>query len=263
MHLNGLGTARSCPVGAQFLKAVAERGTWGALLEEAHAALDHPAARDSSVSLQFYAYLAEGGFELAQANVAFLLDQQFTHDHDTPLLGLQGASLAERALHMYRQAAAQGNTDAEVKLGDYSYYGYGTDVDLEAAVAHYRTAADARSAQAMFNLAYMYAHGQGLATDYHLAKRHYDLAAETSSEAWAPVQIALMELKVLVWWQAQTGGSLGDPYDYVSALLAPLNAVLAPAVAPLAEIEEDTILILVLCAALGGVLVLRQQQQTH
>ena len=45
----------------------------------------------------------------------------------------------------------------------------------------------------MFNLAYMYSHGHGLARDHHLAKRHYDLAAETSADAWAPVQLALLD----------------------------------------------------------------------
>ena len=264
MHLNGLGAPRSCPVGAQFLKAVAERGDWAYLLEEAHASLDHPHTADSAVSLHVYAHLAEGGFELAQANVAFLLDQQHTHEPETPLLGLTGSALAERALHMYRQAAAQGNVEAEVKLGDYFYYGHGTAVDLEASVAHYRTAADARSAQAMFNLAYMYAHGLGLARDYHLAKRHYDLATETSTEAWAPVQLALLELKFFIWWEAQTGDTSADPYHYLAALARPASELLTSAAGPLAGFEADTLLILGLCAALGVVLTIRQRQQlTH
>ena len=63
--------------------------------------------------------------------------------------------LAERAHGFYRLAAQQGNVEAELKLGDYCYYGWGQDADMERAVAHYRTAAEARSAQAMFNLAYM------------------------------------------------------------------------------------------------------------
>ena len=53
----------------------------------------------------------------------------------------------------------------------------------------------------MFNLAYMYAHGLGLARDYHLAKRHFDMAIETSADAWAPTQLALIELHLL---QART-----------------------------------------------------------
>lgn len=52
---------------------------------------------------------------------------------------------------------------ARIKIGDYHYYGYGTDVDYEAAVIHYRLAAEQQgSAQAMFNLGYMYEQGKGL-----------------------------------------------------------------------------------------------------
>merc|ERR1719198_1455333 len=57
MHLNGLAAPRSCPIGVQFLKAVAERGPWSAMLEEAHAALQSGGAE---VPLQIYAGLAEG-----------------------------------------------------------------------------------------------------------------------------------------------------------------------------------------------------------
>ena len=52
---------------------------------------------------------------------------------------------------------------ARVKLGDYYYYGQGTDVNYEAAASQYRIASDKQSsAQAMFNLAYMYQQGYGL-----------------------------------------------------------------------------------------------------
>jgi len=253
MHLNGLGAPRSCPVGAQFLKAVAERGPWGTMLEDAHAALQ---LSDPALPLQLYATLAEGGFELAQANVAFLLDQHFTHAPTQPLLGMVGDEVAARALHMYQLAAQQGNVEAELKLGDYKYYGFGTPVDLEAAVSHYRTASEARSAQAMFNLAHMYAHGLGLSRDYHLAKRHYDMAMETAAEAWAPVQLALLELRLLQWWDARTGGALGDPYEYLGKYVAPaVGHVLV------LEAQGDTLLILLLCVLLGVVLLMRQRQQ--
>jgi len=256
MHLNGLGTPRSCPTGAQFLKAVAERGPWGAALEEAQVAVQE--GPDAAVALQLYAVLAEGGFELAQANVAFLLDQHYVHSPRAPLLGIAGEEIAVRALHMYRLAAQQGNVEAELKLGDYHYYGYGTPVDLEAAVSHYRAASEQRSAQAMFNLAYMYAHGLGLTRDYHLAKRHYDMALETATEAWGPVQLALLELKMLQWWQDSAGSTTADPYEYLRQWMPPLASEL-PAAA--SSLESDSALILALCGLLGVVLVMRQRQQ--
>lgn len=56
-----------------------------------------------------------------------------------------------------------GYTVARIKLGDYHFYGYGTDVDYETAVIHYRLASEQQhSAQAMFNLGYMHEKGLGI-----------------------------------------------------------------------------------------------------
>lgn len=56
-----------------------------------------------------------------------------------------------------------GNTQARVKVGDYHYYGYGTEVDYEMAALHYRLASEQQhSAQAMFNLGYMHERGLGM-----------------------------------------------------------------------------------------------------
>ena len=103
----------------------------------------------------------------------------------------------------------------------------------------------------------MYAHAYGLSRDYHLAKRHYDDALEMAGEAWAPVSLALLELKALQWWEARTGGKGGDPYEYAARVLAPTMTLLAP----LLSLEYDTLLILALSVALGVVLVVRQRQQ--
>ena len=56
-----------------------------------------------------------------------------------------------------------GYSVARVKLGDYYYYGLGTETNLEEAVDQYRMAADhMANSQAMFNLGYMYELGIGL-----------------------------------------------------------------------------------------------------
>jgi TPR repeat protein len=48
-------------------------------------------------------------------------------------------------------------------MGDYHYYGYGTDIDYETAATHYRLATEQQhNAQAMFNLGYMHENGLGL-----------------------------------------------------------------------------------------------------
>jgi hypothetical protein len=41
----------------------------------------------------------------------------------SPILGLSGESLAQRAFSFFRLAAGQGNVGAELRLGDYYYYG--------------------------------------------------------------------------------------------------------------------------------------------
>ena len=56
-----------------------------------------------------------------------------------------------------------GNTAARVKVGDYHYYGYGTEIDYETAAYHYRLATEQQhNAQAMFNLGYMHERGLGM-----------------------------------------------------------------------------------------------------
>ena len=48
-------------------------------------------------------------------------------------------------------------------MGDYHYYGFGTEIDYESAATHYRVASEQQhNAQAMFNLGYMHERGLGL-----------------------------------------------------------------------------------------------------
>lgn len=218
MHLNGLGAPRSCAVAVQFLKAVAERGDWGAALDKAHRAFSVDGDVFRSVFL--YGVLAEGGYEVAQYNVAHALDHSIRRDTDAAdFAGFADPRIL--ALEMYSRAAQQSNVEAQIKLGDFYFYGLGTKArragcrapyrarvhasaphhhpaaaaalraqeDHKQAVAHYRTASEGQNAQAMFNLAYMHAHGLGLSRDFHLAKRHYDMALETASEAFVPVKV--------------------------------------------------------------------------
>lgn len=68
-----------------------------------------------------------------------------------------------RALQYWGRAAAQGYSPAQVKLGDYHYYGLGTSIDYEMAAMHYRLASEQQhNAQAMFNLGYMHEMGLGM-----------------------------------------------------------------------------------------------------
>ena len=56
----------------QLFKNVAERGRWSSMLMDAHKAYK---SGNTDQALLKYAYLAELGYETAQSNVAFILDQ--------------------------------------------------------------------------------------------------------------------------------------------------------------------------------------------
>ncbi|XP_076331776.1 protein sel-1 homolog 1-like isoform X2 [Tachypleus tridentatus] len=188
MHATGTGTVRSCQTAVELFKNVAERGRWGEKLMQAYN--DYKEGRVNEAFVK-YALLAELGYEVAQSNAAYLLDRgdvDFFPSNET----------YTRALLYWNRAAAQGYSAARVKLGDYHYYGYGTNVDYEEAASHYRLASEQQhNAQAMFNLGYMHEQGLGMKKDYHLAKRYYDMAAETSADAQIPVALALAKLGVI------------------------------------------------------------------
>nr|CAD7403815.1 unnamed protein product [Timema cristinae] len=185
MHATGTGMMRSCPTAVELFKNVAERGKWGERLMESHIHYREGRLDEAYVT---YALLAELGYEVAQSNAAFLLDKGDVSLFPEP-------DTYVRALMYWGRAAAQGYSAAQVKLGDYHYYGLGTPVDYEMAATHYRLASEQQhNAQAMFNLGYMHEQGLGMTQDIHLAKRCYDMAAETSADAKVPVALALMKL---------------------------------------------------------------------
>lgn len=189
IHAAGLGTMRSCPTAVELFKTVAERGKWAERLMFAHQ--DYRSYRFEEAFMQ-YALMSELGYEVAQSNAAFLLDKG-----EINLFKSRKEDLV-RALQYWGRAAVQGYSPAQVKLGDYHYYGLGTNVDYETAASHYRMASDQQhNAQAMFNLGYMHEQGLGMKQDIHLAKRCYDLAAETSDDAKVPVAMALLKLQLL------------------------------------------------------------------
>ncbi|KAL1514063.1 hypothetical protein ABEB36_003386 [Hypothenemus hampei] len=188
MHAKGTGMLRSCTTAVELFKNVAERGRWGELLMQGHS--DYREGRYNEAFVQ-YALLAELGYEVAQSNAAFMLDRG-----EVPMFQPNEAFV--RALLYWSRGASQGYSAAQVKVGDYYYYGLGTFVDYETAATQYRIAAEQQhNAQAMFNLGYMHEQGLGISKDIHLAKRWFDLAAETSVDAKVPVTLALCKLNFL------------------------------------------------------------------
>ncbi|KAG7297627.1 hypothetical protein JYU34_018339 [Plutella xylostella] len=220
----------------QLFKNVCERGQWGARLMAAHGAWR---ARDALSSFHQYLALAEQGYEAAQTNAAYLLDNgEVTHFPEPERW--------RRALQLWSRAAAQGYSPARVKLGDYHYYGLGTVADLEAAAHHYRIASEQQhNAQATFNLGYMHSLGLGLTRDLHLAKRCFDLAADTAPDARLPSALAL--------------AALGTATTLYSAHKSPLGVMFLSGDSLFLS-NWDLYLITALLGALGVVVYLRRPQ---
>ncbi|OCH89879.1 HCP-like protein [Obba rivulosa] len=207
----------SCAIAASFYKLVAERGSWDEdLLKDAETAWNTGTVRGSEMAMLRWWLAAERGYEVAQNNLAFVLDQdksilRFTRFAPTS----PSNDTARLALTQWIRSAAQRNIDALVKVGDYYYHGLGVPdepetVRLEKAAGYYQSAADTQvSALAMWNLGWMYENGIGVPQDYHLAKRHYDLALQANSEAYIPVTLSLIKLHARSLWHTLKGGRHG------------------------------------------------------
>ncbi|XP_061602588.1 protein sel-1 homolog 1 isoform X2 [Cololabis saira] len=238
MHATGTGVMRSCHTAVELFKNVCERGRWSERLMTAYGSFKEG---DTDAAVVQYLLLAEQGYEVAQSNVGFILDQNgariFSDNETYP-----------RALLHWTRAAAQGYTVARIKLGDYHFYGYGTDVDYETAVIHYRLASEQQNgAQAMFNLGYMHEKGLGIKQDIHLAKRFYDMAAEASPDAQVPVFLALCKLGLIYSVQYMQDFNLKEIVTQVD-----LDQLLGP--------EWDLYLMTVIALLLGTVIAYRQRQ---
>ncbi|KAL1681892.1 hypothetical protein EV122DRAFT_260478 [Schizophyllum commune] len=210
-------TSSSCAMAVSFHKLVSERGVWeDDLLREAEIAWMSGTEKGQEVAMLKWWIAAERGSEIAQNNLAYVLDQ------DRSVLRLTRFSpiipsndTARLALTQWTRAAAQRNIDALVKVGDYYYHGLGVPEEseqtrYEKAARYYQSAADTQiSALAMWNLGWMYENGIGVPQDFHLAKRHYDLALETNSEAYVPVLLSLIRLYARSMWHTLQGGKGG------------------------------------------------------
>ncbi|KAI0981670.1 hypothetical protein GJ496_004801 [Pomphorhynchus laevis] len=184
----GPGILRQCDTSADLFKTVAERGKWATTFMDAY--YDYKQGKHNHAFLK-YLLLSELGYEDAQLNAAYLLDNGLVNL-------FENTDSMKRTFALYQRAASQGNSFARVRLGDFYYYGNGgVDNDFEAAVSQYKVAADSHgNAQALFNLGYMYEKGLGLRKDLHLAKRFYDKASIASSEAILPTSLALFKLRL-------------------------------------------------------------------
>ncbi|KAL4766648.1 ubiquitin ligase complex subunit HRD3 [Aspergillus foveolatus] len=212
---NGVGRQRHCGLAASYYKMVAEKAeAIHSSFTEANAAYESGDKERAFIPMLM---AAEQGYEHAQANVAFILDEQRSllplekflpglRKSRSPLL--KNAALA---LIQWTRSAKQANVDSLLKMGDYYLSGNGIDIDTEKASTCYHTAAEAHfSAQAYWNLGWMHENGIAVEQDFHMAKRYYDLALETSSEAYLPVKLSLLKLRARSAWNRLTNGKVNS-----------------------------------------------------
>ena len=210
----GVGRDRSCGVATTYYKIVAEKA------EPIHSSFDtaNEAYKNGDVegALVRYMMAAEQGFEAAQANVAYLLDEEKSRlslDFLLPIRRSRPSFLRNAALALiyWTRSAKQSNMDSMVKMGDYYHAGIGTQADEEKAAACYQAASEfQQSAQALWNLGWMHENGLGVEQDFHLAKRFYDQALETNQEAYLPVSMALLKLRLRSFWNTITNGRVNS-----------------------------------------------------
>ena len=88
------------------------------------------------------------------------------------------------ALKEFRNRAMQGNADAQSKLGDMYYYGYGVEPDYAQSLNWYRQAAAQGSAYGQYSVGYLYQFGQGVERNYSEALNWYrQSAAQGNADA--------------------------------------------------------------------------------
>ncbi|KND91269.1 Protein sel-1 [Tolypocladium ophioglossoides CBS 100239] len=214
---HGVGREKLCDLSLTYYKNVAEKAeplvsSWS----DANEAFE---AGDYELAFLEYLMAAEQGYERAQTNVAYMLDtirskvpmtEWFRKPRDETSL-LENPGLA---LIYWTRSSRQSNIDSTVKMGDYYFYGIGTERDVVKAVQCYTGASDySQSAQALFNLGWMHENGMGLTQDFHMAKRYYDHALEVNEEAYLPVTLSLLKLRARSAWNTLTHGPIHSIQD--------------------------------------------------
>lgn len=207
----GIGRERSCSIATAYYKLVAEKTeTIHSAFDEANFAYEEG---DIETALPLYMKAAEQGYESAQANVAYILDEYKSILSLIPWKKQRSSLLknAVLALIYWTRSAKQSNIDSMVKMGDYYLGGWGVEADMEKAATCYQAAAEShQSAQALWNLGWIHENGMGAEQDFHLAKRFYDQALETNQESYLPVKLALIKLRVRSFWNTITNGKVNS-----------------------------------------------------
>lgn len=122
VYLSGELIPEQCVFAATLYKSIAERANYyDNLFEEAKLDLRR---RNYNAALLKYIILSEQGYEMAQSNAAYLIDEGLA-SVDSIFYNKQNPYSI--ALIYWKRSSNQMNADARVKVGDYYFYGLGTD----------------------------------------------------------------------------------------------------------------------------------------
>ncbi|ORX45589.1 HCP-like protein [Piromyces finnis] len=125
-YMAGEIVAEQCVFAASLYKTIAERASYyDELFEEAKMDLRR---RNYDAALLKYIILSEQGYEIAQSNAAYLIDEGLASINS---LFYNEQNPYSIALVYWKRSANQMNPDARVKVGDYYFYGLGTDEFME------------------------------------------------------------------------------------------------------------------------------------
>lgn len=204
---NGHGVERSCGQAAVLFKRIAEAHPSHNILQRAY---DLVLSGNLVRAFSVYAEAAEQGYEVAQCNAAWLLQ----NDHElVAALGLQ--TDADRlSLRWLGKAAQQGSSEAHLRLGDAAFYGQlGITQNDQQATAHYEVATQAPQTpgnawqieEAIFNLATM----ASRAGNVTRAESLYQLLANSESDSRIPAQLALYQMQLGAWFGEYLGPGVG------------------------------------------------------
>ncbi|KAM4058431.1 hypothetical protein HRG_006600 [Hirsutella rhossiliensis] len=217
MVYHGVGREKLCGMALNYYKNVAEKAE--PLVSSWADANDAYETGDYELALLQYLMAAEQGYEKAQTNMAYMVDKFRSRLPISEWLRKpkeEGGLLDNPGLALiyWTRSSRQANIDSLVKMGDYYFYGIGTEQDVGKAVLCYTGASDySQSAQALFNLGWMHENGVGLTQDFHLAKRYYDHALEVNEEAYLPVTLGLLKLRIRSAWNTLTHGPIHSIQD--------------------------------------------------
>jgi len=100
-------------------------------------------------------------------------------EDEVPILGHDNKT----AIKWFRLAADQGHEEAQYKLGEMYFYGYGYISDYKEAVKWYRLSAEQGHSSAQEMLGVMYKNGKGVTTDYVKAHKWFNIAGASQNSS--------------------------------------------------------------------------------